>query len=114
MDYQRCCEAAMIGLASVKELISYPCPKCGAVYYDPAEQAKKLHAQHRYIVCKYKWSKYPLMQGNPLAMLGCQLKDSTLFVKKLPVDSSKLGVADHRSGCCLRVGTGVGTRGKHD
>ena len=35
-----------------------------------------------------QWSKYPLVQGSPLAVLGCQLRDSTLFVQKLPVDSS--------------------------
>ena len=44
-----------------------------------------------------------LVQGNPLAVLGCQLRDSTLFVSKLPVDSSTLGVADHHSGCLLEV-----------
>ena len=27
-----------------------------------------------------------------MAALGCQLRDSTLFVKKLPVDSSTVGV----------------------
>ena len=42
--------------------------------------AMKLQAQHGCIVCEHKWSKYPLVQGNPLAMLGCQLRDSTLFV----------------------------------
>ena len=43
------------------------------------------------LLCEHKWSKYPLMQGNPLAVLGCQLRDSTLFVSTLPVDSSTLG-----------------------
>ena len=74
--------------------------KCGAVCYDPVERAMKLQAQHGCIVCEHKWSKYPLVQGNPLAVLGCQLRDSTLFVQKLPVDSSTLGVTDHHSSCC--------------
>ena len=52
------------------------------------------------LFCKHKWSKYPLVQGNPLAVLGCQLRDSILFVSTLPVDSSTLGVADHHSRCC--------------
>ena len=34
-----------------------------------------------------------------MAVLGYQ-RDSTLFVQKLPVDSSILGVTDHQSGCC--------------
>ena len=37
-----------------------------------------------------------------------------LYLLELPIDSSTLGVANHHSGCCLRVGTRVGTRGKHD
>ena len=50
--------------------------------------------------CAHKWSKYPLLQGNPLAVLRCQQRDSILFVSTLPVDSSTLGVADHHSRCC--------------
>ena len=50
--------------------------------------------------CGNQWSKYLLVQGNPLAVLGCQIRDSTLFVLKLPVDSSTLGVIDHHSGSC--------------
>ena len=50
--------------------------------------------------CGHKWSKYPLVHGNPLAVLGCQMRDSTFFVQKLPVDSSTLGVTDHHSGSC--------------
>ena len=38
------------------------------------------------------------------------MRDSTLLISKLPVDSSTFGVADHHSSCCLSVGT----RGKHD
>ena len=70
------------------------------MYCDPVKHAMKLQAQHRCGVCKHKWSKYPLVQGNPMAVLGCQLRDSTLFVQKLPVDGSTLGVTDHHSGCC--------------
>ena len=80
VDYQHCCEAAKVGLEHGNELVSFPCPKCGAVCCDPVEHAMKLQAQHGCIVCKHKWSKYPLVQGNPMAMLGCQLRDSTLFV----------------------------------
>ena len=114
MDYQRCCEAAKIGLASGNELVSSPCPKCGAVCCDSVERARKLQAQHDCIVCERQWSKYPLVKGNPLAVLGCQLRDSTLFVSKLPVDSSTLGVADHHSSCCSSLGTHVVTHGKYD
>ena len=42
VDYQCCYEAAKIGLASENELVLFPCPKCGAVYCDPVERAKKL------------------------------------------------------------------------
>ena len=77
---------------------------------EPVEHGIKLQAQHGCIVCKHKLSKYPFVQGNPLAVLGCQLIDSTLFVQKLPVDSSTLGVADHHSSCCKSVDT----RGKQD
>ena len=100
VDYQHCCEAAKVGLECGNELVSFPCPKCGAVCCDPVEHAMKLQAQHGCVVCEHKWSKYPLVQGNPMAVLGCQLRDSTLFVQKLPVDSSTLGVTDHHSGCC--------------
>ena len=48
----------------------------------------------------HKWSKYPLVQGNPLAVLRCQQRDSILFVSTFPVNSSALGVADHHSRCC--------------
>ena len=87
MDYKHCYEAAEIGFASGNELVSFPCPKCGAVYCDPVEQARKLSAQHGCVICGHKWSKYPLVQGNPLTVLGCQLRDSILFVSTLPVDS---------------------------
>ena len=90
VDFQHCCEAAKIVLASGNELVSFPCPKCGALYCDPFEQARKLQAQHGCIVCVQKWSKYPLVQGNPLAVLRCQQRDSILFVSTLPVDSSTL------------------------
>ena len=42
VDYQYCYEAAKIGLASGNELVSFPCPKCGAVCCDPVELARKL------------------------------------------------------------------------
>ena len=41
------------------------------------------------------------MLWNPLAIPKYQLRDSSLFVSTLPVDSSTLGVADHHSRCCL-------------
>ena len=69
VDYLHYCETAKVGLANVNELASFPCPKCGAVCYDPAERASKLQAQHGCIVCGYKWAKYPLVLGNPLAVL---------------------------------------------
>ena len=100
VDYQHCCEAAKIGLERGNEIVSFPCPKCGAVFCDPIERAMNLQAQHRCVVCENKWSKYPLVQGSPLAVLGYQLRHSTLFVQKLPVDSSTLGVTDHHSSCC--------------
>ena len=90
VDFQHCCEAAKIGLASGNRILSFPCPKCGAVYCDPVEQARKLLAQHGYVICMHKWSKYPLMQGNPLAVLRCQLLGFILFVLTLPVDNSIL------------------------
>ena len=34
VDYQHCYEAAKMGLASGNELVSFPCPKFGAVYCD--------------------------------------------------------------------------------
>ena len=50
VDYQYCCEAAKIGLASGNDLVSFLCPKCGAVYCDPVEQDRKLKAQHGCVV----------------------------------------------------------------
>ena len=99
VDYQCCCEAAKVGLECGNELVSFPCPKCGTVCCDPVERAKKLQAQHGCVICKHKWSKYPLLQGNPMDVLGCQLRESTLLVQKLPVDSSTFRVTDHYSGC---------------
>ena len=98
VDYQHCYESAKIGLASGNELVLFPCPKCGSVYCDFFERARKLQDQHGCVLCEHKWSNYPLVLGNPLAVLGCQLRDSTLYVLMLPVDSS-LGVSDHHSGC---------------
>ena len=42
VDFQHCCEAANVGLACGNELVSFPCPKCGAVYCDPFECTMKL------------------------------------------------------------------------
>ena len=53
------------------------------------------------------------MLGNPLAVLKCQLRDSSLFVSTLIVDSSTLGVADHHSKCCLCNDSHVVTTEKH-
>ena len=96
IDYQYCCEAAKIGLASGNELVSFPCPKCGAVCCDPVEQARKLWAQHGFFVCRYK---YLLVQRNPFAILGYQLRDFILFVSTFPVHNSTLGVTYHHSRC---------------
>ena len=74
VDYHFCYKAAKIGLETGNELVSFPCPKCGAVCCDPVKRSRKLQAQHGCILYKHKWSKYPLVQGNPLAMLGCQLR----------------------------------------
>ena len=80
VDYQCTCEAAKIGLEPGNELVSFPCTKCGPVCCDPVKHSMKQQAQHKCIVCKQKWSKYPFVQGNSFAVLGCQLRDSTLFV----------------------------------
>ena len=100
VDYQHCCDAAKVGLECGNEIVSFLCPKCGAVCCDPVERAMKLQAQYKCVVCKQKLFKYLFMQGSPLAMLECKLRDSTLFVQKLPVDSSTLGVIDHYSSYC--------------
>ena len=42
MNYQLCYKAAKISVASGNELVSFPCPKCGVVWCDPVEQARKL------------------------------------------------------------------------
>ena len=42
VDYQHYYEAAKIGFASGNELVSFPCPKYGAVYCDLVEKARKL------------------------------------------------------------------------
>ena len=42
VNYQHCCQAAKVGLASGNELASFPCPKCGAVCCDPVERASRL------------------------------------------------------------------------
>ena len=91
VNYQQCCETAKVGLASGNELASFPCPKWVAVCCNPIERANRLYAQHGCLVCGHKWSKYPLVLGNPLAVLKCQLRDSCLFVSTLPVDRSILG-----------------------
>ena len=54
VDYQHYSEAAKIGLARGNELVSFPCPKCGAVCCDPVECAMKLQTQHGFVVCKHK------------------------------------------------------------
>ena len=95
VDYQRCCEAAKIGLEHGNELVSFPCPKCGAVCCDPVEHTMKLQAQksqkaqkallasHNMDVCYVNTSgpSIHVVSGNPLAVLGCQLRGSTLFVQ---------------------------------
>ena len=80
VDYQHCCETAKVGLERGNELVSFPCSECGAMYCEHVEYAMKLHAQHGCMVYEHKWAKYPLVQGSPMAVLGCQLRDFTLFV----------------------------------
>ena len=53
------------------------------------------------------------MLGNPLAILKCQLRDSSLFGSTLPVDSSTLAVADHHSKYCWGADSRVITTGDH-
>ena len=53
------------------------------------------------------------MLGNTLAVLKCQLRDSSLFVSTVPVDSSTLGVSDHHSRCCLCNDSRVVVSGEH-
>ena len=113
VDYQYCCESAQVELDSGNELVSFPRLKCRAVCCDPVEHAMKLQAQHRYVSCGHKWSKYLFVQSNPLDILGCQVRDSTLFVQKLPMDSSTIVVTAHHSGCCFCVDTRINTRGNH-
>ena len=54
------------------------------------------------------------MQGNRLAILRCQQRDSILFVSAFPIDSSTLGVVDHHSRWCYHVDSSVVSSGKHD
>ena len=65
------------------------------------------------LVCGHKWSKYPLMLGNPLAVLKCQLRDFSLFVSNVPLDSSTLGVAGHHSRSCWDADSHVVSVGDH-
>ena len=85
---------------ATSECTMIPLSKVWGSVLRPVECALKLQAQHRCVVCEHKWSKYPLMQENSMAVLGCQLRDSTLFVQKLPINISTLGVTDHHSVCC--------------
>ena len=55
----------------------FHCPKCGAVCCDPVEHAMKLQAQYKCMVSEHEWSKYLFVQGNPMDVLGCQLRGST-------------------------------------
>ena len=48
-----------------------------------------------------------------MAALKCQLRDPTLFVSTLIVDSSTLGVADHHPRCCYSVDSRVVSGGEH-
>ena len=48
-----------------------------------------------------------------MAVLKWQLRDSSLFVSTLPVNTSTLGVADHHLRCCLGVNARVDTCGEH-
>ena len=100
IDYQHCYEAAQSGFERRNELVSFPCPKCKAVCCNPIEHNIKLQAQHGCMSCGHKWSKYPLVQGSPLAILGCKMRDSTLFVYKLPVNNAIVGVTDNHSSSC--------------
>ena len=63
VDYQHYCEAPKVGLERGNEFVSFPCPTSGAVSYDLIEHSMKLQAQHRYAVCKHKWSQYHLCRG---------------------------------------------------
>ena len=51
VDYQRYCETAKIGLANGNDMVSFHCPKCGAVCSNSVEQTRKLQAQHDCVVC---------------------------------------------------------------
>ena len=61
IDFKHCCETAKAGLEHGHELVSFPCPKYGSVCCNPVKHAMKLQAQHGCMVCKHRWSKYPLV-----------------------------------------------------
>ena len=42
VDYQHYCEATKVGLEHGNELVSFPCPKYGALCCDPIKHAMKL------------------------------------------------------------------------
>ena len=69
VDFQHCCDAAKVGLECGNEFVSFSSPKCESVCCDPIERAMKLQAQHGCVICKHKWSKYLIAQGNPIVML---------------------------------------------
>ena len=99
VDYQRCCEAAKVGLERGNDLVSFPCSKFWHYF---VTLLSVLGSCRLNMAVQYVSTIGPSTHlcSGILSVLGCQLRNFILFVQKFPVDSSTLGVIDHYLGCC--------------
>ena len=89
VGFDECVAAAVETLSPGLPLASFGCSKCGASHLDANKFATKLHSRHMCAVCNHRWSKQPVVVGNPLAALGCSLDGGVLYVSKVPVTAGE-------------------------
>ena len=61
--------------------------RCSRQHLDCGVYANQRHTTHLYASCGHKW--YVILQGIPLAALGCQQRDDRVQVHKVPVHRTK-------------------------
>ena len=90
VNFDMCVAAARTGLAASRTLKSLCCKKCHAVHLDTDDFASRLHRYHRCELCGHQWAVSPMVQGNPLAVLGPSFEDNRLLLARLPGESAQL------------------------
>ena len=80
-----CIKVMKTVLLSGRPVVALACKRCSRQYLDSGEYANWRHTTPLCIGCSHKRDVASQVQGNPLAALGCQLKDNGLWLHIVPI-----------------------------